>query len=72
MFNPDCPRTIDYGLHHTDPYAYCTDHITPRSKGGDADDPNNMQPAHRRCNELRGDADMPVAEIRDKHSEDWP
>lgn len=36
------------------------DHIIPRSKGG-SDDIDNLRLAHRKCNEARGNSDLPDA-----------
>ena len=50
-----CHQTIDYALPAGDPGAYTTDHIRPLSLYPDlAEDPTNFAPAHRRCNEARG------------------
>ncbi|MFW0790092.1 HNH endonuclease [Gordonia sp. CPCC 205333] len=44
--------------------ATTADHVIPRSKGG-ADALFNLRPAHRRCNQQRGD--MPLNEWFAKH-----
>lgn len=71
-FNPQCPGVIDYTLPRDHPYAFCVDHRIPRSAGGARDDPANFQPAHRRCNEARGDRPMPDPDPNDTYSEEWP
>ncbi|MFJ2370870.1 HNH endonuclease [Microbacterium sp. NPDC087665] len=40
------------------PGADTADHIIARSKGGDWYDVANGRPAHRRCNESRGNRDV--------------
>lgn len=42
------------------PGADSADHIVPRSKGGAVYDLTNLRPAHRRCNEARGNRDADV------------
>lgn len=39
------------------PGSDTADHIIPRSKGGAVYDLRNLAPAHRRCNESRGNRD---------------
>lgn len=46
--------TIDYSLPHLHPYAFEADELVPVSKGGDPLDPRNVAPAHRCCNQWRG------------------
>ena len=66
---PDCALCgdeIDYSLRYPDPDCYVVDHIHPRAKGG-ADDLDNKQPAHNRCNRAKsdklGDDARPAAEV---------
>ena len=49
------------------PGATSADHIIPRSKGGAVYDLANLGPAHKRCNESRGnrDTDGPTPLIED-------
>lgn len=49
------------------PGATSADHVIPRSKGGAVYDLANLGPAHKRCNESRGnrDADGPTPLIED-------
>lgn len=49
------------------PGADSADHIVPRSRGGAVYDLANLQPAHRRCNESRGNRSIvgPAALIED-------
>lgn len=47
------------------PRSNTADHVIPRSKGGAVYDLRNLAPAHRRCNEARGNrvASGPTAVI---------
>lgn len=49
-----CGLPIDYSLPPLHPWSYELDEIIPVSLGGDELDPNNVQPAHRICNERKG------------------
>lgn len=49
-----CRRPIDRTLHWTHPLSLTIDHIHPLSAGG-TDDIANLWPAHRKCNEDKGD-----------------
>ena len=40
------------------PGATSADHVIPRSKGGAVYDLRNLGPAHKRCNESRGNRDL--------------
>jgi 5-methylcytosine-specific restriction endonuclease McrA len=48
-----CGGAIDYDLPPGHPFSFELDEIIPVSKGGDPFDPENVQPAHRRCNRLK-------------------
>lgn len=50
-----CGRTIDYSLPAGHPMSFEVDEIVPVSKGGSPIDRSNVAPAHRICNERRGD-----------------
>lgn len=50
-----CGQPIDYSLPPGHPMSYELDEIVPVSKGGDPLDPANVQPAHRLCNQRKGD-----------------
>lgn len=50
-----CDRPIDWTLHWSDPLALSIDHVIPLALGG-TDDLDNLQPAHRECNVLKGAA----------------
>jgi 5-methylcytosine-specific restriction endonuclease McrA len=45
---------IDVDLLWPDPRCFTRDHVLPRARGG-RDDLENLRPAHRECNQLRGD-----------------
>ena len=49
-----CGRPIDYSLPAGDPWSYELDEIVPVALGGSELDPENVQPAHRICNERKG------------------
>lgn len=49
-----CGQPIDYALPAGHPMSYELDEIIPVSKGGDPYDPGNVQPAHRICNQRKG------------------
>lgn len=48
-----CGRAIDYRLKAGDPLSYELDEIIPFSLGGSPIDYNNVQPAHRICNQRK-------------------
>lgn len=50
-----CGKAIDYSLPAGHPMSYELDEIVPVSKGGDPLDPGNTAPAHRICNQRKGD-----------------
>jgi len=49
-----CGDPINPSLSGNHPQGGTIDHRKPRSAGG-TDDPDNLQPAHRRCNEVKSD-----------------
>ena len=49
-----CGRPIDYSLPAGHPMSFEVDEIVPVSKGGDPLDFANTQPAHRICNQRKG------------------
>lgn len=51
-----CGMPIDYSLPAGDPMSYELDEIVPVSKGGSPYDPANVQPAHRICNQRKGNS----------------
>lgn len=48
------PDRIDYDLPAGHPLAFEVDELVPVSKGGSPTDYANLDAAHRRCNEWRG------------------
>lgn len=54
-----CGRAIDYSLPSGDPMSFEVDEIVPVSKGGSPIDRSNVQPAHRICNQRRGNKELP-------------
>ena len=53
-----CGGAIDYSLPSGHPMSFEVDEIVPVSKGGSPIDPSNVAPAHRICNERRGNKDL--------------
>lgn len=49
-----CGKAIDYTLPAGHPMCFELDEIVPVSKGGDPLDRANVAPAHRVCNQRRG------------------
>ena len=49
-----CGQPIDYDLPAGDPLSFEVDEIVPVSLGGDELDLANVQPAHRICNQRKG------------------
>ena len=49
-----CGKPIDYALDPGHPMSYELDERVPVGLGGDPLDPDNVQPAHRICNERKG------------------
>lgn len=47
------PGTIDYSLPAGHPFSFEVDELVPVSLGGDPYDPNNVDAAHRCCNQWR-------------------
>lgn len=50
---------IDLELRFPDPLCFTRDHVKPRSKGG-SDAIANQRPAHKVCNESRGNRSAPT------------
>lgn len=53
-----CGMAIDYSLPAGDPMSFEVDEIVPVSKGGSPFDIRNVAPAHRICNQRRGNKDI--------------
>ena len=49
-----CGKRIPLELSHDEPAAFSIDHVVPRSEGGTQLGFSNLKPAHRFCNNLRG------------------
>ena len=49
-----CGKAIDYALPAGHPMSFELDEIVPVSRGGDPLDRANVAPAHRICNQRRG------------------
>ena len=69
-----CGRAIDYELPAGHPLSFEVDEIVPVSRGGDPLSLENTQPAHRLCNQQKGnrmlgDEDLPSLPIA--HSRRW-
>lgn len=58
-----CGKPIDYTLPARHPMSFEVDEIVPVSKGGDPLDFSNTQPAHRICNQRKGDGRCPKKAI---------
>ena len=57
-----CELPIDYSIPAGFDESYECDELRPASKGGSVTDPGNMKPAHRACNNWRGNRDMDEVE----------
>lgn len=69
---PDCPTIFDWSIDDPNhPWSFTAHHVIPRSLGGQPDDPANLAPAHRRCNEHQSNRLM-TTPTQDHHSETWP
>ena len=73
-----CGKPIDYSLPAGHPMSFEVDEIVPVSLGGDPLDFANTQPAHRICNQRKGNGVkrargkvVRVAPIRLPTSRDW-
>ena len=49
-----CGKPIDYALPAGHPMSFEVDEVVPVSLGGDELDWRNLQPAHRICNQRKG------------------
>lgn len=62
-----CGGEIDYSLPAGHPMSFELDELVPVSRGGDPLDPSNIAPAHRICNERRGNRPVGDAKRRARH-----
>lgn len=53
-----CGHPIDYGAHYLSPRSFALDEVVPVSKGGSPFRYDNVEAAHRCCNEWRGSRDV--------------
>lgn len=68
-----CGRPIDYSPPAGHPMSYELDEIVPVSKGGSPYDIENVQPAHRICNQRKSNKTS-VIKTKNKplpHSREW-
>ncbi len=63
-----CGRAIDYSLPAGHPMSFEVDEIVPVSKGGSPIDRSNVAPAHRICNERRGNKPLRRAQASAQRS----
>lgn len=68
-----CHQPIDYSLPAGHPMSYELDEIVPVSRGGDPYDIANVGPAHRICNQRKGNRLPTDAKKAPKlpHSRKW-
>lgn len=57
-----CGQAIDYSLPACHPMSFEVDEIVPVSRGGNPLDFDNTQPAHRICNQKKGNRMLPSGE----------
>lgn len=68
-----CGQPIDYSLPSGHPLSYELDEIVPVSRGGSPVDIDNVQPAHRICNQRKGNKMAPLRPIQKpiSTSQEW-
>ena len=70
-----CGQPIDYSLPARDPMSFEVDEIVPVSLGGSPYDRSNVAPAHRICNQRRGNRAVASSEAEIdppiRTSRDW-
>ena len=70
-----CGMPIDYSLPPGDPMSFEVDEIVPVSRGGSPLDRDNVAPAHRLCNQRRGnkpvDAPARSRDLPNRTSQRW-
>ena len=69
-----CGMPIDYSLPAGHPMSFEVDEIVPVSRGGSPIDRSNVAPAHRICNERRGNKPLGKPRARElpcPTSQEW-
>lgn len=70
-----CGMVIDYSLPAGDPMSFEVDEIVPVSKGGSPFEKENVAPAHRICNQRRGNKPISAPKMSrmmpNATSQDW-
>jgi 5-methylcytosine-specific restriction endonuclease McrA len=67
-----CGQPIDYTLPARHPMSFVMDEIVPVSKGGSPIDYDNVQAAHRVCNERKGNGERKGTKVAPlPHSRNW-
>lgn len=70
-----CGMAIDYSLPAGDPMSFEVDEIVPVSKGGSPFDRSNVAPAHRICNQRRGNRPLSASKtpsmLPNSTSQEW-
>lgn len=67
-----CGLPIDYTLKTPHPMSFEVDEIVPVSLGGDPCDINNCQPAHRICNQRKGNKIAKIDEMSENDEKKAP
>ena len=65
-----CTEDIDFGAHHLAPEAFSADHVEAVATGGDAAY-GELRPAHRACNQMRGEAPAYPGMFRGRRPLSW-
>lgn len=66
-----CGQPIDYTLPARHPLSFEVDEIVPVSKGGSPIDRANVAPAHRICNQRRGNKTVEAAQKTESARPDY-
>ena len=71
-----CGQDIDYSLPYGNPMSFEVDEIIPVSRGGDPLSRENTQPAHRICNQRKGNrvgrqVKPSLGKAKVEHSREW-
>lgn len=65
-----CGKAIDYSLPAGHPMCFELDEIVPVSKGGDPFSRENVAPAHRICNQRRGNKSLSMRPHSSKQADE--